>query len=272
MTAFGKANYEAYREFNHGTSAVTGDPIPVWDKLPVHIQSGWSAGADAVALVLAECPVDEDAPGSEPIGTQGIDRLVKIAEGFEKRHREYADAAKQNAHDQDFARAQTAIGASYRKCAEQLRDVIGDLASPTAEDFDRAAEEIAKPAVRYALVEQMGHRATTGTVREVTFLGEPMLEVTDLLNGHVHLVSPKSLYEVSWLTEAEARQQVKPWTAVALPSADPWRGDDDDTDPDEGKDDGMTASERDQYDRDAEFALDAADEARDLEREAEAEA
>lgn len=197
MTAFGKANYEGYREFNHGVSAVTGEPLPVWDKLPVHIQSGWSAGADAVALVLAECPVDEDAPGSEPT-----------------------------------------------------------------------------PIERYALVEQMGHRATTGTVREVTFLGEPMLEVTDLLNGSVHLVSPKSLYEVSWLTEAEARQQVKPWTATAIGAAPP-RGWDDtpyDADPDEGKDDGMTAAERDQYDRDAEFRLDAADEARDLEREAEAEA
>lgn len=84
------------------------------------------------------------------------------------------------------------------------------------------------PYERYALVEQMGHRATTGTVRETTFLGERMLEVTDLLNGSVHLVSPKSLYEVSWLTEEQARQQVKPWTAVALPSADPWRGDDED--------------------------------------------
>ena len=66
MTAFGKANYERYREFNHGVSAVTGEPLPEWDDMPVHIQSGWDASAEAVALVLAECPVDEDAPGNEP--------------------------------------------------------------------------------------------------------------------------------------------------------------------------------------------------------------
>ena len=62
MTAFGKASYERYREFNHGVSAVTGEPLPEWDDMPVHIQSGWDASAEAVALVLAECPVDEDAP------------------------------------------------------------------------------------------------------------------------------------------------------------------------------------------------------------------
>ena len=66
MTAFGKANYEAYREFSHGKSMVTGKPIPEYDELPWDIQSAWDAGADGVALVLAECPVDEDAPGSEP--------------------------------------------------------------------------------------------------------------------------------------------------------------------------------------------------------------
>lgn len=103
--------------------------------------------------------------------------------------------------------------------------------------FDEDDEDEPKPITRHALVEQMGHRATTGTVRETTFLGEPMLEVTDLLSGRVHLVSPKSLYEVTWLTEAEARQQVKPWTAVAIQSAgdqdddDPWPGDDDEPAP-----------------------------------------
>lgn len=66
MTAFGKASYERYRDFNHGVSAVTGQPLPEWDDMPVHIQSGWDASAEAVALVLAECPVDEDAPGNEP--------------------------------------------------------------------------------------------------------------------------------------------------------------------------------------------------------------
>lgn len=104
---------------------------------------------------------------------------------------------------------------------------------PVDEDMPRDAPD-ETPTVRYALVEQMGHRATTGTVRETTFLGEPMLEVTDLVGGdRVHLVSPKSLYEITWLTETEARQQVKPWTAVALPgghAVDPWHDDDDERD------------------------------------------
>jgi hypothetical protein len=161
-----------------------------------------------------------------------IDRFVKLAEGFEARHREYADAAKQNAHDQDFARAQITIGASYRKCAEQLRDVIGDLGSPTAEDYDRAADEIAKPAVRYALVEQMGHRATYAAIREATFLGEPMLEVTALNDGSVHLVSPKSIFEVTLMPEDQARNlaaRTTSWTAVAIPAAhhDSWDDRDD---------------------------------------------
>ena len=82
MTAFGKANYERYRDFNHGVSAVTGEPLPEWDDMPVHIQSGWSAGADAVALVLAECPVDEDAPGNEPAKVI----VVTEANGGERRY------------------------------------------------------------------------------------------------------------------------------------------------------------------------------------------
>ena len=85
---------------------------------------------------------------------------------------------------------------------------------------------------RFALVEQMGHRATVGTVRETTFAGKQMLAVTDLKTGSEHLVSPESLYEVTWLTEEQARSRVRPWTAVALPAADddPWQGDDEDDD------------------------------------------
>jgi hypothetical protein len=75
-------------------------------------------------------------------------------------------------------------------------------------------------AERYALVEQMGHRATTATVREVTFCGAPMLEVTDLKTGSVHLAAPQSLYEVTWLTEDEARTRAKPWTAQAITVGD----------------------------------------------------
>jgi hypothetical protein len=97
-------------------------------------------------------------------------------------------------------------------------------AARTDESEDRLPDDA--PA-RYALVEQMGHRSTVAAVRETTFLGEPVLEVTGLLDGRVHLVSPKSLYELTWLTETEARQQVKPWTAVALTTGpDPWATDD----------------------------------------------
>ena len=84
MTAFGKANYGAYREFSHGTSMVTGGPIPEWDKLPVHIQSAWDAAADGVALVLAECPVDEDMPGSEPQAANAI--IVRDIHGRQDRY------------------------------------------------------------------------------------------------------------------------------------------------------------------------------------------
>lgn len=57
MTFFGKANYEAYREFSRGASLVTGEPIPAWDDLPVHVQSGWDAGADAALALAAQAQV-----------------------------------------------------------------------------------------------------------------------------------------------------------------------------------------------------------------------
>jgi len=98
-----------------------------------------------------------------------------------------------------------------------------------------AKAEAAEPPKRYALVEQMGHRATVGTVRETTFAGKQMLAVTDLGTGTEHLVSPESLYEVTWLTEEQARSRATPWTARALPAGgdddDPWQGDDE---PEEG--------------------------------------
>lgn len=122
---------------------------------------------------------------------------------------------------------------------------------------------------RYALVEQMGHRATVAAVRETTFCGKAMLEVTDLKAGSVHLVAPESLYEVTWLTEDEARRRARPWTAVALPAADPWGVSESDEDDDEsarelaeeGNAVAMSAAERDEYDRDGEAWLDAQDEA-----------
>ncbi len=202
-----------------------------------------------------------------------VDRLCRVAEGFEARHRDFADAAKQNAHDHDFARAQAAIGAAYRTCAEQLRDAIADLATPTAQDFDDAADEIAGR--RYALVEQMGFRRTYGTVRETEFLGKPMLEVTNLETGAVSLAAPESLYALTWLTrqQAEAATRTGSHSPKALSAAiagdlASWGAGDEYGD--DGKDDGVSQAERDEYDREGEFLLDAADEARDLEREAEA--
>lgn len=82
-----------------------------------------------------------------------------------------------------------------------------------------APPQEAGPPVRFALVEQMGHRSTVGAVRETTFCGRPMLGVTDLRHGSEHLVAPESLYEITWLTEDEARQRSRPWTAAALPAA-----------------------------------------------------
>lgn len=146
-------------------------------------------------------------------------------------------------------------------------------------------DEAEQESARYALVEQMGFRRTYGTIRETEFAGKPMAEVTPLDGSGVRLVAPESLYQVTWLTRDQAEHATRtgahavaaigsaaPLSHVNLSGADPFGAwaDDDDTDPDEGKDDGMSSAEREAYDRDAEFALDAADEARDLEREAEA--
>lgn len=211
-----------------------------------------------------------ETPGV-PIGAAGIDRLAKLAEGFEARHREYADAAKQNAHDHDFARAQTAIGASYRKCAEQLRDVIGDLASPTAEDFDRAAEAIDE---RYALVEQMGYRQVIGTVREITFLGHACLEVTGLETGSTRIIGGigEGLYQLTWMTRDQAERATRTGAhsvaAIAFADAEEFAEADGDESARELAAEGnamaMSDAERDEYDRDGEAWLDAQDEADEM--------
>lgn len=93
-----------------------------------------------------------------------------------------------------------------------------------------------------------------------------MLELTNLKTDAVHLVAPQSLYEVTWLTESDARARAKPWTAVALP---PGIEDYDQADEDEsarelaeeGNLTAMSQAERDEYDRDGEAWLDAQDEA-----------
>lgn len=92
----------------------------------------------------------------------------------------------------------------------------------------RETERGAEPA-RYALVEQMGHRSVTGTVRELTFVGRPMLEVTDLRDGQVRLVGAESLYQVTWISREQAERNVAP------PKALGWggRGDSDEYEYDE---------------------------------------
>jgi hypothetical protein len=164
-------------------------------------------------------------------------------------------------------------------CSAELLSVLDE--HPAGEDAPGN-----EPAARYALVEQMGYRHVTGTVRETQFCGRPMLELTSLETGAVQLIAAESLYALTWLTRDQAERAAKAGahSPAAIGSgrpSGPWTvdetqfdedEDDDDIDPDEGKDDGMTHAEREAYDRDAEFRLDAADEARDLEREAEADA
>lgn len=78
--------------------------------------------------------------------------------------------------------------------------------------------------LRYALVEQMGHRSTVATIRETVFAGKQMIEATDLKGGGQSLISPESIYEITWITEADAIARTTPWTPVALPAAhyDTW--------------------------------------------------
>jgi hypothetical protein len=120
---------------------------------------------------------------------------------------------------------------AYREHTERAAAAVGAAAIArlgTPAELTAAGRAVAEPK-RYALVEQMGHRSTVGTVTETTFCGRPMLELTALDTGRAHLVAPESLYEITWLTEAEARQRAKPWTAVALPAAphDSWDDRDD---------------------------------------------
>jgi hypothetical protein len=156
------------------------------------------------------------------------------------------------------------------------RDAVSGCSSQLVQILDEHPDEgLDGPQadVRYALVEQLGHRSTVAAVRETTFCGTPMLEVTDLKTGSVHLVSPQSLYEITWLTEDEAQRRSKPWTAVALPAA-AWPADDEDDESaremaEEGNAVAMSAAERDEYDRDGEAWLDAQDEAADADEERE---
>lgn len=94
-----------------------------------------------------------------------------------------------------------------------------------------------QPELRYALVEQMGFRRTYGTVRETEFCGKPMLEVTSLETGAVHLAAPESLYQVTWLSREQAERATRTGshspaalTAAVADDLASW-GDEDDEDP-----------------------------------------
>lgn len=63
-------------------------------------------------------------------------------------------------------------------------------------------------APRYAIAELMGHRGRVVVrVREVMFCGAQLLELTVLARPEfVQLVSPASLYALTWCDEAAARK------------------------------------------------------------------
>src|ERR1700722_18203851 len=72
-----------------------------------------------------------------------------------------------------------AVGALVEACV--------DGATAGAQETPAPAKEPV-PVLRYALVEQMGWRATLGTVREIQFLGKPALEVTPLDGGPTRVI------------------------------------------------------------------------------------
>ena len=43
-----KKGYEAYSKHTGGKSAVTGDPLPPWEKLPGGVANAWFAAAEAI--------------------------------------------------------------------------------------------------------------------------------------------------------------------------------------------------------------------------------
>jgi hypothetical protein len=119
------------------------------------------------------------------------------------------------------------------------------------------------PALRYALVEQMGFRRTYGTVRETEFAGKPMAEVTPLDGTSVRLAAPESLYQVTWLTRDQAERGTGTGAhAVAAigsgraPLVGPWGAEYFDDGGTDGDDDG---------ERDTARRMDALDEAARLE-------
>lgn len=69
------------------------------------------------------------------------------------------------------------------------------------------------PIARYAIVELMGHRRLGARVDEVEFCGAKMLQLTVLVpEPFVQLVTPASLYAVTFCTEEQARKVNTAWT------------------------------------------------------------
>jgi hypothetical protein len=179
------------------------------------------------------------------------------------------------------------------------RAVAAHVASPAAEDYDRAAEESARRSApelgaRYALVEQLGHRAMVGVTREITFCGKTMLEVQriDVVPSVTVRVNPDTFYGVTDLSPEQAVAMARAYgrstggldlagvvtRAISehrqrTAGSSPWHEDNpDDEDVDEsarelaaeGNAVAMSDTERDEYDRDGEALLDAQEEAAEL--------
>lgn len=90
-------------------------------------------------------------------------------------------------------------------------------------------------APRYAIVELMGHRRLGARVREVTFCGAQMLQLRVLARPEFEqLVSPTSLYALTWCDEAAARKvHAASWSPRPHPPELAAPPDDDESDDDD---------------------------------------
>lgn len=43
-----RIGYMAYREHTGGVSLVSGDPLPIWNDLPLNVQDAWKCAAEAI--------------------------------------------------------------------------------------------------------------------------------------------------------------------------------------------------------------------------------
>lgn len=125
---------------------------------------------------------------------------------------------------------QTAIEAG---CAAVEEHVLAAVVCPHGHDMAAAEPPAAEP-VLYAKVEQMGYRSRTGTVRETEFAGRKMLELTLIPAGTVHLVSPDSIYEITWMSrdQAERLTGTGAHAPAAIGRGEPHHGDPDPNSPD----------------------------------------